>query len=88
MHHRDEATIRNLEVINASADLRYSVTMRKMVDYGKGIVDRVPLKNPLWYPGGDITASKLNYFIQILFIHLIPAIFVDTILKLTGNKPM
>ncbi|KAK2580054.1 hypothetical protein KPH14_012338, partial [Odynerus spinipes] len=46
-----------------------------------------PFSGPLWYPGGRMTSSKTLHWLAVLFLHIIPAYFLDTIFVLTGNKP-
>lgn len=68
--------------------MKYAITLKEMIDLGKQSVDIYPLKNPLWYPGGGITANRSLYFANILICHILPAIFIDFFLKIAGHKPM
>lgn len=48
----------------------------------------VPLSNPVWTPTNIYTTWELNYYLQVIFRHVLPAIFIDTILRLMNKKPM
>lgn len=47
----------------------------------------VPLNDVLWYPVGYVTSSYLVHFYNVIFYHLVPALIVDGLLKLIGQKP-
>lgn len=40
------------------------------------------------YPGGSMKSSRTVHNICVFLFHLLPALFVDALLYLTGNKPM
>ncbi|CAH2208084.1 jg22105, partial [Pararge aegeria aegeria] len=61
--------------------------MGEIVDYGKKIIHEVPLEGMLWFAGGSLTKVWLVYYFKVLLFHLLPAIFVDLMLRITGNKP-
>ncbi|XP_031776892.1 fatty acyl-CoA reductase wat-like [Nasonia vitripennis] len=48
----------------------------------------VPSRLTLWYHVFILTKYKWFYNFAILFLHLIPAIIVDNLARLTGRKPM
>lgn len=47
-----------------------------------------PLDDPVWYTTISGSPSKLFYKIKSFFLHFIPAIIIDIISTLSGNKPM
>jgi len=42
---------------------------------------------PLWYPGGRLTSSKILHWFAVIFFHVVPAYLLDILLIVTGNKP-
>lgn len=85
---RDELSLRNLKVCNVNADLNYAICTKQTIKLGKELIEDIPISNPLWYPGGNMTSCKYNYFLQLIFLHLLPALLVDLILRIAKYKPM
>ncbi|XP_018321636.1 putative fatty acyl-CoA reductase CG5065 [Agrilus planipennis] len=73
---------------NCSSHNVTAVTQGEMIAMGKQLNWEVPLSNPLWYPGGGITKCKYWHYINVLFLHLIPALLIDLVLKIMNKKPM
>ncbi|XP_050557890.1 putative fatty acyl-CoA reductase CG5065 isoform X1 [Spodoptera frugiperda] len=78
----------DLPIYNCCAGKLNTVTMGQMIAMGRQIYPSVPVNDMLWTPGGDLTKSKTLHYIKVILLHLLPAIFVDTILWLAGRKPM
>ncbi|XP_050358525.1 fatty acyl-CoA reductase 1-like [Nymphalis io] len=79
----------DIEVYNCSTSHMKTMTIGEIVDFGKNcIVREIPLEGMLWSVGGSVTRSQLEYYLKVLFLHLLPAILVDLVLRITGNKPM
>ncbi|XP_039751755.1 fatty acyl-CoA reductase 1-like [Pararge aegeria] len=78
----------DIEVYNCSSSHMKTLTMGEIVDYGKKIIHEVPLEGMLWFAGGSLTKVWLVYYFKVLLFHLLPAIFVDLMLRITGNKPI
>lgn len=47
-----------------------------------------PLMSAIWYPHLKLVSSVLLFKISAIFVHFIPAYIFDTILRLTGGRPM
>ncbi|XP_041970807.1 putative fatty acyl-CoA reductase CG8306 [Aricia agestis] len=47
-----------------------------------------PLKSAVWYPHLSFVPSLLMFRISAIFVHFLPAILLDTVLRLTGGKPI
>ena len=63
-------------------------TNREIVNLGYKFSGEIPLEGMLWRPGGFMTQNQTIYYIAMLILHLLPAVFIDGILKLVGRKPM
>nr|CAD7263785.1 unnamed protein product [Timema shepardi] len=48
----------------------------------------IPVDKPLWYPSGFVTKYNSVFQIGVIFLHLLPAIIFDTVLKIDGQKPL
>ncbi|XP_049883831.1 putative fatty acyl-CoA reductase CG5065 [Pectinophora gossypiella] len=79
----DDITIYNCCTSNLN-----NITMGELVETGRKISEMYPLNDMLWNVGGNITKCKFLHYIKVLFVHLLPAIIIDTILRLLGKKPM
>lgn len=55
---------------------------------GKALQPEIPLGQMLWAPGGSLTRCRYNNFIKVIFLQLIPAMFIDQLLKISGGKPL
>ncbi|XP_045508640.1 putative fatty acyl-CoA reductase CG8306 isoform X2 [Colias croceus] len=47
-----------------------------------------PLKSAVWYPHLQFVPSLFLFRISAIFVHFIPAILLDTILRITGARPI
>lgn len=77
-----------ITVYNTSQNQHETISMGQVIEIGRKLVDEYPLNNMLWYPAGFMTPNKTVYWLLFLFLHLLPALFVDSLLKLVGEKPM
>nr|XP_026483536.1 fatty acyl-CoA reductase 1-like [Vanessa tameamea] len=79
----------DVEVYNCSTSHMKTMTIGEIVDFGKNSIAReIPLEGMLWFVGGSVTRSKLEYYLKVLFLHLLPAVLVDLVLRIIGSKPM
>lgn len=77
-----------IKIYNCCTGKIIQVTIGDIVNLGLNILEKYPHEKILWAPGGGITSWKyINYF-RVLFFQLLPAIFIDMLLKLAGKKPM
>ncbi|KAK6633920.1 hypothetical protein RUM44_004527 [Polyplax serrata] len=49
---------------------------------------QVPSKYVQWYPGFSFTTNRFRHSIIELFMHFLPALFIDLIMVLNGMKPI
>ncbi|XP_046682906.1 putative fatty acyl-CoA reductase CG5065 [Homalodisca vitripennis] len=77
------------KIAHLTSSMEWQVSWQEIIDLGKEIVsEKIPLNNCVWYPGGSMKRSKLLHQICVIFFHMIPAYFLDTIIFLSGNKPV
>ncbi|XP_029166891.1 putative fatty acyl-CoA reductase CG5065 [Nylanderia fulva] len=73
--------------LNATQNQENPISWGEALETGKKHVLTNPFSQPLWYPGGRITTSKILHWFAILLLHTIPAYLIDALLIVTGNKP-
>ncbi|XP_012263924.2 putative fatty acyl-CoA reductase CG5065 [Athalia rosae] len=73
--------------VNVCEGGRNPITWEYALNEGRKHVFANPFSGPLWYPGGRITSSAFLHLLAVIFLHMIPAYFLDTVIALCGNKP-
>ncbi|CAL1681384.1 unnamed protein product [Lasius platythorax] len=73
--------------LNATANQENPISWGDAIEIGKKHAIANPFSQPLWYPGGRLTTSKILHWFAILLLHTIPAYLLDTLFIITGNKP-
>ncbi|XP_075218822.1 fatty acyl-CoA reductase 1 isoform X2 [Lycorma delicatula] len=80
---------RKRTIAHLTSSMEWQVSWQEIIDMGKQIVtEKIPLNNAVWYPGGSMKKSKLLHQICVFFFHMLPAYFLDTIIVLSGHKPV
>ncbi|KAL0280646.1 UNVERIFIED_CONTAM: hypothetical protein PYX00_001874 [Menopon gallinae] len=77
-----------LPVYNCSSDDVKRITQRETIDLGIYVTQDVPFNDILWLPSTSVTKCRFNHYILVFFLHFIPALVFDTILKLLKKKPL
>lgn len=69
--------------------LSYSVSHNNAMVLRKGLIaiGRYPYENIIWAPGVILVDSRFLYCLLIFPFHVIPALFFDALLRLSGKKP-
>lgn len=62
--------------------------MAEVAQMGIRLTEKIPLEDILWVPNITIATSKFVYYVLTLLLHLLPALMIDTVLKIAGKKPM
>jgi fatty acyl-CoA reductase len=62
--------------------------MEQIIDLGRALQDDAPIMKMLWAPGGGLTRCRYHNYIRVVFLQLLPALFIDQILKVVGHKPL
>ncbi|XP_066250286.1 putative fatty acyl-CoA reductase CG8306 [Euwallacea similis] len=78
--------IGEVPVYNLTQDAVKPITMGEILDKGKSIVHANPFEMQVWYPDGDIRSSKLWHDICCIFMHWLPAFFIDFIMLVIRQK--
>jgi fatty acyl-CoA reductase len=59
-----------------------------MMEIGRKMNVEIPFNSILWKPRGFMTKYQAWYLVNVILLHLIPALLLDGLLKLSGNKPL
>jgi len=85
----DYMIYRTRRIYNCTTSFEFKVSWEDIVELGKKAVEtKMPLNGVVWYPGGSMKRSRLHHNICVVLYHYIPAIFLDAIIFLSGNKPV
>ena len=64
------------------------VPQQQMIEMGFAITEIAPLEGIIWYPRTTLTGNPFYYNLLTFFLHLLPALLIDGLLKLRGREPM
>ncbi|KAF2897506.1 hypothetical protein ILUMI_08662 [Ignelater luminosus] len=78
----------DVTVYNCSNNNMCSITMWELLDFGKQIFWEAPSSKILWFPGGSMTNCRYWNYLRVIFLHLLPAVIVDCILRVLNKKPI
>ncbi|XP_024226959.1 putative fatty acyl-CoA reductase CG5065 [Bombus impatiens] len=73
--------------MNVTDGIENSISWGWAVDTGKKYTTMYPFTGVLWYPGGSLTTLKWFHWLRVILFHYIPALLIDSLVLLTGNKP-
>ncbi|KAJ8973654.1 hypothetical protein NQ317_002928 [Molorchus minor] len=75
-------------VYNAATGGRAICKNRDLVELGRRLTWDAPCSQIIWYPNCSMTSNWYVYYTMHLLFHMLPALFVDGLRKLSGRKPM
>jgi fatty acyl-CoA reductase len=75
-------------VYNSSSHKLITVTNGEMSKIGFNLVEEVPLNGIMWKPSVVATKYAAWYYVNVLLLHLFPALLIDGLLHLRGKKPL
>ncbi|XP_020290521.1 fatty acyl-CoA reductase 1-like [Pseudomyrmex gracilis] len=78
----------SLHIYNSSLCNIKSISLGEMIRTGVRVFYDIPIERMIWKPSVIMTKSRLLYYILVIILHIVPALFIDRILKLFGANPM
>ncbi|XP_020298581.1 fatty acyl-CoA reductase 1-like [Pseudomyrmex gracilis] len=78
----------SLHIYNCFINNTKSISLRKLIRESFRVVYDIPLEQTIWKPHTIMTNSGLVYYILVLVLHIVPALFIDTVLKILRLRPM
>jgi hypothetical protein len=75
-------------VYNSTAGKVKGMTIAELHEKGLKLNEELPLNSIMWKPSVTITKYHAWYYVYVIFLHLIPGLLIDGLIKLSGNKPL
>jgi len=75
-------------VYNSSAYKLKTLTNSQIIETGLKCTEEFPLNGIIWKPNASVTKCWMWYYLNVIFLHLIPGLLVDELLKLCRRKPL
>jgi len=60
----------------------------EVIEVGCKMTEDIPFNSIMWKPGALTTKYHAWYYVSVIFLHLIPGLLIDGLIKLSGNKPL
>ncbi|KAJ8971090.1 hypothetical protein NQ317_006503 [Molorchus minor] len=79
---------KEVPVYNLTQSAVLPITYREIIDKGRAVVYNNPFEMQVWYPDGDIRSSKVIHNLYSIFFHWLPAILIDLIMLICGQKTL
>jgi hypothetical protein len=75
-------------VYNSAAHKVKRITIAEVNEIGIKLAEEFPLSSIMWKPAMHLTKYQAWYYVNVIFLHLIPGLLIDGLIKLSGNKPL
>jgi hypothetical protein len=75
-------------VYNSTAHPMKAITLAGFCETSLKFTEEIPISNILWKPNLHITKYKAWYYVNVIFLHLVPGLLIDGLLKISGKKPL
>lgn len=86
LKHSDEVNF-----YNACSSRAFAMSTEELVGIGLDMLvekELFTIGPQVWYPITTITDNKHKFYVQYIFFQLLPALVLDSIIKLTKGKPL
>ncbi|XP_053660299.1 putative fatty acyl-CoA reductase CG8306 [Anopheles marshallii] len=81
-------SFREVKVFHCTTSTSNPFKWRSVVDQMNDYLHKYPLKSAIWYPRLKFVSSLWVYKLASIFVHILPALVLDFILRVTGGRPM
>ena len=87
-HNVKDKEIKN-RITHMTSSNEIKVSWAEIIELGRWVIEnRLPLNGVAWYPGGSMKSNYYVHYICMILFHLLPAMFVDSLLFLIGYPPV
>ncbi|CAB3379946.1 Hypothetical predicted protein [Cloeon dipterum] len=76
-----------IPVYNCATSPVRNTTIGTVVTMAQEMAMVIPLNDCIWYPTGKATTNRLRHVFIVFSMQILPAIVVDSLLRLKGEKP-
>jgi alcohol-forming fatty acyl-CoA reductase len=77
-----------LPVINCASSNIVSIRIGQVTDIGKSLSAMTPFDQMLWTPGGCTTLNRPVNYLKTIFYQLLPALLIDMVFRMKGQRPL
>jgi len=64
------------------------MTKAELNEMGCKANEENPLNSIMWKPSAMVTKYHALFYVTVIFLHLIPGLLIDGLIKLSGSKPL
>ncbi|XP_072760080.1 fatty acyl-CoA reductase 1-like isoform X2 [Anoplolepis gracilipes] len=75
-------------VVNCTCPNEKSILFQEVCNIGVKILEDIPLEGVLWTRNTLFVQNLITYYTLTILWNILPAIIIDSVLKLSGHKPM
>jgi len=75
-------------VYNSAALPINGIKLAELIETALRLTEEIPLNSIMWKPSVIITKYQAIYYVNLIFLHFIPGLLIDGLLKIIGNKPL
>lgn len=79
---------KKVEVYQCTSSTRNPFRWADVEDKVNFYLHKYPLNSAVWYPNLKFLPSLTLYKISAIFVHIIPAMILDTVTRITGGRPI
>nr|CAH7755242.1 unnamed protein product [Callosobruchus chinensis] len=83
-----DRNLNEIVVYNGSKYKYIPCTTGEIIDMGADSIWDRPYEQILWYPWFKMTACWYDYYVKVLLYHMLPAVFLDLLMRIAGMNPM
>lgn len=87
-YHAGVTKTKRLEIYQCSSSTRNPFRWASVEQSINNYLHKFPLAGAVWYPYLKLLGTITHYKISTFFVHILPAIILDTITLLTGGRPI
>ncbi|XP_052869056.1 putative fatty acyl-CoA reductase CG8306 [Anopheles cruzii] len=81
-------SFREVKVFHCTSGTTNPFKWRSVIDQMNDYLHKYPLKSAIWYPRLKFVSSLWLYKLSSIFVHILPALVLDFVLRITGGRPM
>lgn len=79
--------LNEIKIYNNSLHGCPNFTLHEYMEFGMQSVSAIPFAHTFWYPTNNMTNCKYDYLLKVIVFHIIPALLIDLLLRIIGQKP-
>jgi fatty acyl-CoA reductase len=76
----------DIPVFNITTPATKRITWQDVLEKGRKAVHDNPFEMTVWYPDGNIRSNLLMHNLCVIFLHFLPAYFIDFLLLIFMQK--